>query len=369
MRKYLSLFAAALLMTACQNDDATENFYSDEPIVFSALQADYATRAAGEVANTDALKASDQGFGVFACYTGNLKYEYTNVTSDYMYNQQVKWDVAHSIWNYSPVVYWPNNEGDQISFFAYAPYEGEPSADKCIAEFNAANELGDPWLVYVLAKNIDDQVDLLYGINETNQAPWYDVSKASMPKSDSKLTFTFHHALSCVGDEITLKPSTELLAKLNGYADVYIDKVVIDYKNLTSKAKLILNSKDTPYWKKIVSGVTSTSRKVELIPDNPSAALTATGLEFTDKGLFYIPLLVDDETPKAEITLYYRIKNNAGTEYEGTATSSFDLNMTADGIGKKQAIALTLTENLDLLHLVYTLGTNPATEPSYSKKH
>ena len=168
MRKYLSLIAVAALMTGCQSDDVTsmEPINSYDAIAFSVDETDFGTRAAGEIPNTDALKdAASTGFGVFASYTGVLKYDYTSVKPDFMYNQQVKYKAGSpdGAWIYNPLKYWPNEETDHITFFAYAPYEGSPSGSKCIAEFSAPNEQGDPWLVYKMSQKINDQVDLMFG--------------------------------------------------------------------------------------------------------------------------------------------------------------------------------------------------------------
>jgi hypothetical protein len=66
----------------------------------------------------------------------------------------------------------------------------------------------------------------------------------------------------------------------------------------------------------------------------------------------------------AEVTITYTV-NNGVSSYSGTSSTSFELDMNQEG--KKQGIALQLTETLDLQHLVYIIGDG-ATEPSYSPK-
>ena len=372
MKKVLSLFATALLMTACSNDDAgSQDKSSGLPIAFNAEQVDYVTRAAGEIKGLDVVDGHDglrqKGFGIFACYTGKLKYEFTSVTSDFMYNQGISWESGK--WEYFPLKYWPNEAEDMVSFFAYGPYEADPSGDKCIASFQPVNEQGDPWLVYKLAQNIDEQVDLLYGVNELDGKPWYDLMKTSMETVQSPIKFKFFHALSCIGDVVTLKPSTELLNKLGSYGSVMLDSIVINYTNLTSKARLNLNSTaPVPNWKTIVSGDMTATRTVVLKPEGTPVVLTDAGQQFTEKGLFYIPLQVAKELAEAQVTVWYRIKDNEGYMYKGSVSKSFPLDMTNAAVGNKQGITLTLTEDLDLLHLVYIIDPNAtATEPSYSR--
>ena len=406
-RCVLLLMSVAALAGACNNETSEETLGyqpSAEPIAFDVVAADALTRATGEIASTEALKASDLGFGVFACYTGNLQYEYTSVQPDFMYNQQVKWATSASAWTYEPVKYWPNQASDYVTFFAYAPYEVAPDGLKCIAEFSKADDLGDPWLIYKLAQDpwsaTNGQVDLLYGINEgtsedaSDDQPWYDQQKSGYDSS-SKLTFTFKHALACIGDVIQIRIAEELSALLDAgaYAKLYIEKVEINYTNLTSKARLILNSRGQPNWRAIVSGDVTVSRTISIpqseVPeafraadDNLTAAAyqayyeaeahvgltTASQDLLTGKGLFYIPLNVAGEQLYS-ITLHYQIINNAGQAFAGSVTSGNNtLDITTNAIGKKSGINMVLTKDLDLEHNVYVIGS-AATEPSYARKH
>ena len=113
-----------------QDSRTTRTTYPDAPV--------------GEI-DDDRLHTSAGGFGVFAQYTGNSKFEYGGEDTggrpyNFMWNQQVTYDGTR--WTYSPVKYWPNDnqpadDGDNdtgnnpaqgsqkhsyVSFFAYAPY-------------------------------------------------------------------------------------------------------------------------------------------------------------------------------------------------------------------------------------------------------
>ena len=390
MRQYLTLIAAALLVTACSSDSLTDDKddkgfempqLSDNPIRFSVADSVAGTRAVNEIS---AFNAGSE-IGVFASYTGNLKYHLTTVSSNYMYNQKVTLSTSGN-WEYEPIKYWPNNTDEYISFFAYAPYEGTPSNTTCVMGFSPKDEKGDPWLVYQLAADPAYQVDLLYGVNNAETpTPWYDQQK---PAVGDKLKFYFKHALACVGDVINIKISDALNEKLGNrnYAKVYINKLTIKYTNLTEKAKLVLNSSADPNWMAVVSGMITTTRTVTVpmsgVPDalrgttktsaaeyqayfTANSGITDSGTEISSgKGLFYIPLQVEPDPAQAVITLDYQVINNAGSSYTGSASTSFDLNL--NNVGKKQGITITLTENFNLLHNVYILGSG-ATEPSYSR--
>ena len=396
MRRFFLLVTATLLLVACQHeaDEAAVGYVpSSEAISFDAATGGTETRAVGEINDNATLQA--ESFGVFACLTGKESYENTTVSSDFMHNQQVTY--ASSAWTYTPVKYWPNNEDEHISFFAYAPHEATPKDDgRCIIDMSKREDLGDPWINYRLpAKpwgNYDDtkdnnydaataeQIDLLYGVNSATDKPWFDQTKANYNVSQ-KMTFTFRHALACTGDEITLQLSDDLRALLNGYSTITINKVTIVYKNLTSKGRLILNSWGSPNWKEIVSGELTTSRTLVIEKVGSTALSTFCNFDLTktnaadgtrtistNHGLFYIPMQVTGTAaPVAEITLNYTITVTATAEsITGDTTGSFALSLN-NMEGKKQGIALMLSKDLDLLHLVYVIG-GTATEPSYAPK-
>ncbi|MBO7589968.1 MAG: fimbrillin family protein [Prevotella sp.] len=378
MKRYLILMTAATaLLAACSNDADNEGYEpSNMAIAFEANEEGSATRAPGMIVDTEGLKALRQGFGVFGSYTGRLTYENTTVSPDVMYNQQITW--ANNAWAYSPVKYWPNDNRDYVSFFAYAPYEASPRDDgqRCIIDMSKRYDLGDPWINYRLAENpwstTNPQVDLLYGQHEmsNNYTSWLDQQKPNDP-TNYKVLFTFRHALACIGDEITIKCSPELANLITGYATITISQVTINYKNLTTKARLVLNSIGSANWKEIISGeLTSTRTYIKDLVNNPitfdSNNFTTEQTISTGDGLLYIPLrIAGTDAAQAEVTITYTVTNNAGKSYTGTGTTTFDLDMNLEG--RKQGIALQLTKNLDLQHLVYTIGRG-AIGPSYSRK-
>ena len=445
MKKYLTLLAGAMFLTACYNDAediAGKDGYqpSTNAIAFEVNEdgVENATRASGMVFDDATLQT--KAIGVFASYTGKLKYENTTVSPDFMYNQKLAYDGTGSAWTYAPLKYWPNGLAETpeyLSFLAYAPYEAAPAEDKCITDISDNNLTGDPWINYRLAKNPWDvwdfsnadqtlwaktadanQIDLLYATKREGDAapytykPWTDVSKYNDNGTigigiTDKVKFTMKHALACIGNEITIKTSAELNGLIKDFSEVIIEGIKIEYKNLTTKARLVLNSADgSANWKEIISGELTTNRTyLNMFKD--ADKLTFDGANETPKhihylnkvadystdpkpneastegdGMFYIPLQVAG-TPKATatVTLYYRVHILAlpdtdpnhlkpiATEAPAEAKATFDLKMesVAPGIeGKKQGIALTLGKDYDLMHEVWTLG-GTATEPSYSR--
>lgn len=373
MKRYLILMTAATLVAACSNDaDEVESGYvpSNNAIAIDANTDDeLTTRASGEINDNTTLQATS--IGVFGSYTGELKYENTTVSPDFMYNQEVKYE--NGSWTYRPVKYWPNDSRDYVSFFAYAPFVENPQSNtEGIIDMSKLYDLGDPWVNYRIAADpwstTSPQVDLLYGQQEltvggnTTYIPWLDQQKPTDPVN-GKMKFTFRHALACIGDEITIKCTDALKTLIQDYATINISQVKIEYKNLTTKGRLILKSEGEANWKEIISGeITTTRTYTKDVNITPST--TAETISEGD-GLFYIPLRVAGmDRASAEVTITYTV-NNGVSSYSGTSSTSFELDMNLEG--KKQGIALQLTETLDLQHLVYIIGDG-ATEPSYSPK-
>ena len=427
MNKFLTIIAAVLLSVSCSTDDEkSSGIYqpSGDTIRFEATTGGAFTRAVtGEIGsdanlqdltfeNHPSANANPRGFGVFAAYTGQLKYENTTVSADFMYNQQVTY--SSSAWEYNPVKYWPNETNDYVSFFAYAPYEPSPDDDgRCIIDISKNTDLGDPWVNYRLSKDpwntdgnaaTEPQVDLMYAFNNTGTgaAKWYDQTKnaGTIIDYDDSLKFTFNHALGCFAHEVTLQLNDDLRTKLNGYATITINSFNITYNNLTNKARLILNpeiSGTNAYanWKEIISSeltVSRTTGDIDKYPTSdgekslndvdPAKALSFDLTKTTvteeakniseDRGLLYIPIIIAGQPkPTATVTINYTITvTSGGAAFTGDATANIDLEPYHAPAyeGKRTALALTLSKDLDLLHLVYILG-GTATEPSYSRKH
>ena len=199
-KNYLfGMFAlAAMTMVGCSNDEVVNDYSQDNAIQFGTYVGRGAESRA-HVIDTEVL--AEEGFGVFAYYTGQNEFANTD-EPNFMYNQLVEGEVVNQAdgrdkynWSYSPVKYWPNNAGDKVSFFAYAPYKADGKTD---FDFNlsGSDATGYPTITYnvpVVAENYvnhHNQKDLLY---LKNPASHMNLNKQ---KVDEKITFEFGHALS-----------------------------------------------------------------------------------------------------------------------------------------------------------------------------
>lgn len=406
MKKYLSFFAAALLLAACQSDDIVDQngVAPKGSIQFALAETKELTRTPGstvgiigEDAATKERSISVYGFGVFGCYTGSSVYENTTVTPDFMYNQEVKLKKDGDIYKgtYEPVKYWPNT--GKTTFFAYAPYVNKnkidyekPYKSHCIAGMSEPYDEGDPWLIYVLAPkpfdNVTGQKDLLIGGCEIEESgnkyvnPWYDMEKPNLNSDPDPMKFTFYHALGLIGDKIKIQMTSELQAQLDGdhNAKVYIDHIDMKFKNLTRKAKLILNSRQNdPNWKPIVSGEVTTTREYTITHQDivnansqyePSADsdfdqtwyTNKAGVKdddgvvelLTKKGLLFIPYQVADEPQQVEVTVYYQVLADGMEPFNGQAKSITNL----------------LNENGTVSDILITLGKGLKYDKIYAPK-
>ena len=173
---------AAMAMTSCSSEDLTSGTTqaNESPISFST----YLGRAAESRASV--ISGSVPNFGVFAFYTGKQSWaQYTDKTNpNFMHNQEVKGTQGtDGTWSYtySPLKYWPNNDGAQVSFFAYAPYNS----------LQGWENSGSPTIT--IPTDVKDQIDILV-------AP--AIKDQTKQTVGSKLTFNFKHALCRIGFEV-----------------------------------------------------------------------------------------------------------------------------------------------------------------------
>lgn len=304
----LTLFAGV----ACNEIERPEE--KIVPISFSAAVSDgIATRATGMIGDGASLQAG--GFGVFGCYTGLHNYSESDANSSFMYNQELEWVSGDARWEYNPVKYWPGEEGHKVSFFAYAPYS-ECDGTGCIPSCVRYQETADPWVMYRIAEDPAQQVDLLYA------TPLLDQTKMAV---NERLEFTFKHALACVGENVTISTSA---------TGVTLKEVSIDY-TLTAKGRLVLWNRGSANWTPIQSEDVVTVRSVSLLTGGHEP-LPKT---FSGQGLFCIPVEAAGYPQKATIHVTYVVNN-----VEHTATSELMLKGLLQE-GKTLDINITLNVN------------------------
>jgi len=195
MRKYLILTAmtfAALEFVGCSRNDVLDKLSTANKVIeFGTYVGRDAQTRASEVKLGD---VETSGFGVYAYYTQNIKFAEleTTPTPNFMKNQQVTYNGTS--WVYAPVKYWPNNEGDYVSFFAYAPFD--PNAGVPVISDGSAAGSKKVTIDFIVANDDDQQKDLLWN-NKNGIGESIDVNKQNI--STGVVTFNFAHALSRIG--------------------------------------------------------------------------------------------------------------------------------------------------------------------------
>lgn len=238
MKKIYLFAAAALTLAACSSDDLALQEPQQQQLEKGAIGFDaYTLRGVTRAGQTDMMtlaklqetKENGGGFGVFGFYTDNNEYEQSRIPN-YMYNQGVFYNTSY--WEYSPIVYWPNEYGssatsddaDKVTFFAYAPYvetngTGKVNGDNTwgITGMSKNSQAGDPFVKYIASFERTKSVDLLWGIvgsgdgswaltqggdpqSLTEGFPWMDVQRpaeaATQAAATQRVKFTFAHALT-----------------------------------------------------------------------------------------------------------------------------------------------------------------------------
>jgi len=185
---FLGIIAlAAVSMTSCSNDEVTLAYPQDDAIEFGTyLGRDALTRGVvldnGNLAN----------FGVFASYTGESDWASTD-GYNFMYNQFV--EKSGSDWVYSPKKYWPTNQGDKISFFAYAPYATGATNGISVVSLNDAKDA--PVINYTIAAgNLENQADFVADVlmNQVKEG-----TGSSIDSDGRVVSFNLLHELTRLG--------------------------------------------------------------------------------------------------------------------------------------------------------------------------
>lgn len=195
MPKHLLILSLLLTLAVGCKREADDDMPGQTPVAFAArLDGEEATRAG--VIDNDKLAS----MGVFASYTGQSDWT-TSSTSNFMYNQPV--EKPTDTWTYTPMKYWPNTEGDKLSFFAYAPH-ADKMAGLTTDGYNSSTATGYPKFRYEPPVDITKQTDLLFA------PPLLNKTKGS------ELSFTMGHVL------------THVLFKVKSTSNMTVSKLTVN---------------------------------------------------------------------------------------------------------------------------------------------
>lgn len=166
------------------NEDEWDNLTGDTPISFNTSTSTLQTKT------TTSLEPNTH-FGVFAFYQpgviGGASGEWSSsCTPNFMYNQDVLYN--GSTYSYSPVKYWPNNEENTISFWAYCPYDANGLSFKTNTQEDYSNSSTGVPIMQFNATDENGRIDLMLAD--------FDNKNQSKPALGTTVNFTFRHLLS-----------------------------------------------------------------------------------------------------------------------------------------------------------------------------
>ncbi|WP_081618595.1 fimbrillin family protein [Segatella paludivivens] len=250
MKKILFFTVAAatvMALTGCsQSSDLTETAETSQTAIsFDTYLAKTRAGASGSE-TTETLKTN--GFGVLAYYTAQENYVSNKFIPDFMYNTKVTGTTTS--WEYSPVRYWPNTNGDKISFFAYAPYvdvtsnsgTAKDQSTTGITAISSNNVNETPKVSYTLADTKTQSVDLLWGVKKGTVS---DLNKdlTRIQANISGIGFTFKHALAvCDGNGLQAKVATDDPTFDPSKTKITIEEINIQSNTIATSGKFDLTT-------------------------------------------------------------------------------------------------------------------------------
>lgn len=208
-RAILASLMLLLLVSSCGKGGVDVPGRDEDAEPWAALTGDcpitFAAAGIAPAAKSLSSLPSGTSFGVFAFYQPGTLGGAPGAWGDgslwspnFMYNQEVEFDGSDC--SYAPLKYWPNNEENTITFWAYYPYEDAETADPRIDRFRIVNSAttysptahGIPNIEYTT----DGHIDFLVSDVKRDQH-YHDEGDPNLPNNpDATVYFTFVHAMS-----------------------------------------------------------------------------------------------------------------------------------------------------------------------------
>lgn len=207
----LGTAAALLLLASCSKVEVVESVNAGEPVPM--LFSTYTPKPVSKVDSgsfVDGTSLPDNSsFGVFAFYQEGVidsgvpaSWNATR-TPNFMFDQEVEYDGTD--YTYAPERYWPSNEENTISFWAYYPYTAYRTDNTNPLKFYesdgttdySSSSTGLPVVKYTVPSDPDDQYDILFDTFDNT-----DKTYLNCTPTHGVVPLTFKHALSWVEFQI-----------------------------------------------------------------------------------------------------------------------------------------------------------------------
>lgn len=166
----------------------------DSPITFTSVTS-------GPVTKTTSPLPTGTTFGVFASFQqGEIgsgipaSGSAATFTPNYMYNEDVHYNAGPS-YSYAPIKYWPNNQENTISFWAYSPYTTDTEGFLKI-HGTGTDYSNTSTCIPDIHFTSDGKTDLM--VTHLDESAPYVVKDLSKPAVSGTVDLLFHHLLSRV---------------------------------------------------------------------------------------------------------------------------------------------------------------------------
>ncbi len=314
--KYIILVAFVAALVGCGEDIAPTQPPIDpstgDAIAFRSVSEDSGFESRALI--KEDFVAGDN-MGVVSYYFPDGVDDISTLTPNFMYNQRVGYDGSQ--WSYSPIKYWPNNQGDRLMFFAYHPYnDGENNTN---IQITPADHVGRPHMTFNTNSNLNDQQDLL-------------VARSSLLSKDEIMNthggvvgFDFKHALSQINFSVELTPESKIaigddkfrvrgvaLANMwnSGVLEMDVDDNIIWALDEGGNINTKIWSDENPngeleYLKDYyITGPSSTDNSISIIPEAPNADNTQS------KDVIFVLPQPHNSDPKIRVMLAYYLDSD-----------------------------------------------------------
>ncbi len=248
------LFATLAFLISCETSNVDNIYTSTENVSFTISQDNNCTKGI-PIDNVEMLS----NIGVFATLTQG-SYAGAEISEpNFMLNQLVEQDGDK--WVYNPPQMWSAEPGEQISFFAYAPYATNENGITIVEE---SGEI--PTIRFQVPLTNKDQPDLMVA------TPAYD-----RVRRDGVVGLTFRHALAAISFSVkgdaSRKITTVRLSNIVPAATLSLDSSVIAWSDLADRSTQLYNlgikEGDTaPAYGGIATSITASNGYLMMIPQD-----------------------------------------------------------------------------------------------------
>ena len=374
--KTKSLFfvaATALMVAGCSQNEVMEtNPDANRAIGFGVYTGTQTKGLVTDNSLTDGgtangLKVASKGFGILAYQTAG-NYSTGGTKGTFMDNVHTTWNATGGSlggggWEYSPLKFWPGNNTDKLSFFAYAPYS--TGGANGITLTNATGTT-DPSLAFKLQTNQKDMVDLVVSTAKKDQ---------QQTTASGKVTFDFKHVLT----RVTMKAKTDKSISSNAETKVYITGISLKHTTkLAGEATINMNDatwtlptlpgEAAKYLSSPYALVATSSNGVLKLENSawkgyttPAVSINETpaSLFTADQYLFFIPIdgatgTTGADEVKASITYDIATIPSSGATTAVVSSFTKEVNLGTGVFAQGKAYAFTFTIGLNAIEVEVT---------------